>query len=81
MAPVAAFLVSEDVPCSGISFSAGGGRFARVLLSETHGVTSTDLTIEEVRERFDAAMETAGAVPIANVGDELALYAAALTAT
>lgn len=79
VAPVAAFLVSQDVPCSGVSFSAGGGRFARVFLGEAQGVTSPQLTIEEVRNKFDAAMETVGAETIANVGDELALYAARLT--
>lgn len=80
VAPVAAFLVSEDVPCSGVSFSAGGGRFARVFFGEAQGVTSVQLTIEEVRDRFEVAMETDGAVTITNVGDELALYAAQLSA-
>lgn len=80
VAPVAAFLVSEDVPCSGVSFSAGGGRFARVFLGETQGVTSAQLTMEGVRDTFEAAMETDGAGAIANVGDELALYAAQLSA-
>ncbi|MUM17850.1 SDR family NAD(P)-dependent oxidoreductase [Mycobacterium sp. CBMA271] len=80
VAPVAAFLVSEDVPCSGVSFSAGGGRFARVFLSEAQGVTSPELTIEDVRDNLDDAMETVGAETIANVGDELALYAARLAA-
>ncbi|TDZ99820.1 SDR family NAD(P)-dependent oxidoreductase [Mycobacteroides salmoniphilum] len=80
VAPVAAFLVSEAVPCSGVSFSAGGGRFARVFLGEAQGVTAAQLTIEEVRDTFEVAMETDGAVAIANVGDELALYAAQLSA-
>lgn len=80
VAPVAAFLVSEAVPCSGVSFSAGGGRFARVFLGEAQGVTAAQLTIEEVRDTFEVAMETDGAVTIANVGDELALYAAQLSA-
>lgn len=78
VAPVAAFLVSEEVPCSGVSFSAGGGRFARVFFGEAQGATSARLTIEEVRDSFGAAMDTDGAATIANVGDELALYAAAL---
>ncbi|SKY08451.1 3-oxoacyl-[acyl-carrier-protein] reductase [Mycobacteroides abscessus subsp. massiliense] len=78
VAPVAAYLVSEDVPCSGLGFSAGGGRFARVFLSEARGVISSQLTIEEVRDRFGAAMEIEGAATMANVGDELRLYAAAL---
>ncbi|WP_078323851.1 SDR family NAD(P)-dependent oxidoreductase [Mycobacteroides salmoniphilum] len=81
VAPVAAFLVSEDVPCSGVSFSAGGGRFARVFLGEAQGATSAQLSIEDVRDTFEVAMETDGAVTIANVGDELALYAAQLSAT
>ncbi|CQA11814.1 Putative short-chain dehydrogenase/reductase [Mycobacteroides abscessus] len=66
------------MPCSGLSFSAGGGRFARVFLSEARGVISSQLTIEEVRDRFEAAMEIEGAATMANVGDELRLYAAAL---
>lgn len=76
--PVGFTRMVEDVPCSGTSFSAGGGRFARVFLGETRGVSSSRLTVEEVRDRFAAAMETTNAATIGNVSDELALYAATL---
>lgn len=41
-------------------------------------MSSSRLTVEEVRDRFAAAMETTNAATIGNVSDELALYAATL---
>lgn len=81
VAPVAAYLVSEDVPCSGESFSAGGGRFARVFLGETVGATKAALSIEDVRDRFRDAMATEGAAVVDNAFTELELYASALAAS
>jgi NAD(P)-dependent dehydrogenase (short-subunit alcohol dehydrogenase family) len=78
VAPVAAFLVHEDVPCSGELFSAGAGRFARVYLGETVGVVGDHLTLEDVRARFGVAMDITGSAPVTSTSDELQLYARVL---
>jgi hypothetical protein len=80
VAPVAAFLVHREVPCSGELFSAGAGRFARVYLGETTGVVGDPLTLEDVRSRFGDAMDTVGSAPVTSTFEELRLYAKALGA-
>ena len=78
VAPAAAFLVHENVPCSGEIFSVGGGRFARVFLGETRGAVPTENTIEGVASSFASAMDVTGCSVITNTFDELQLYGAEL---
>ena len=54
VAPVAAWLVHEDCPVSGEIITAGGGRVARVFIAETLGHVQPGLTIEDVRDNWDA---------------------------
>jgi NAD(P)-dependent dehydrogenase (short-subunit alcohol dehydrogenase family) len=75
VAPIAAFLVHEDVPCSGELFSAGAGRFARVFLAETGGVVGDSLTLEDVRSRFEEVMDTSGSTQVTSTLEELRMYA------
>ena len=74
VAPLAAWLVHEDVPCSGEIFSVGGGRFARVFLGVTRGVTEAELTLEAVRDGFARALDTAGSAIPASASEELAMF-------
>jgi NAD(P)-dependent dehydrogenase (short-subunit alcohol dehydrogenase family) len=74
VAPLAVWLVHEQVPCSGEVFSAGGGRFARVFLGETRGVSEAELTLEAVRDGFARACETEGFAIPADASEELALF-------
>lgn len=76
VAPVAAFLVSEDVPCSGECFSAGGGRFARIVLAEVPGASGSELTVEAVRNMFEAAIAIDGFQVVPDTLAEFELYAA-----
>jgi NAD(P)-dependent dehydrogenase (short-subunit alcohol dehydrogenase family) len=78
VAPLAVFLVHEEVPCSGEVFSAGGGRFARVFLAETAGVRGDPLTLELVRSQFADAMDPTGALPITTTFAQLQHYASSL---
>jgi len=73
VAPVAAWLVHEDAPCSGEIISAGGGRFARVFFGVTRGVSEA-ATPEAVREEFARALEPADHVIPGNTSEELALF-------
>ena len=61
VAPVVAFLCHEDCPVNGESFIALGGTVQRVFLSRTAGYTDPALTIESVRDNFDAVMDPGGA--------------------
>jgi NAD(P)-dependent dehydrogenase (short-subunit alcohol dehydrogenase family) len=74
VAPLAAWLVHEDVPCSGEVFSAGGGRFARVFLGVTRGVAEAELTLESVRDGFARALDASSHVIPSEASEELALF-------
>lgn len=73
VAPLAAWLVHEDVPCSGEIVSVGGGRFARVFFGVTRGVTGA-LTPEAVRDGFARALDPSDLVIPSNTSEELALF-------
>jgi len=58
VAPLAAWLVHEGVPCSGEIFSSGGGRSGRVVLAQARGFQTKDNTPEEIREHFHEVMDS-----------------------
>jgi NAD(P)-dependent dehydrogenase (short-subunit alcohol dehydrogenase family) len=71
VAPVAAWLVSEECPVTGEIFSAGGGRVARFFVGLTEGYASPDLTLEDVRDHFGQIRDEAGYSAPSGVVDEL----------
>lgn len=75
VAPVVAFLAHEDVPCSGETFTVGGGRYARVFFGVADGYRgSLNLTAEEVRDHFDEAVDTSNFVVPVDSCDEASLF-------
>lgn len=56
VAAASAYLLHEDCPVSGASFSVSGGRIARVVYAEPLGYQKTGLTPEDVRDNWAAAM-------------------------
>jgi NAD(P)-dependent dehydrogenase (short-subunit alcohol dehydrogenase family) len=54
VAPVVAWLLHEDCTVSHEVLAAGAGRVSRIFLAETNGIVDPDLTIEAVRDRWDA---------------------------
>jgi hypothetical protein len=72
VAPVAAWLVSEDCPVSGEVYSAGGGRVARFFVGLTPGYANPALTVEDVRDNFDEIRDEAGYTVPGGVADEIA---------
>jgi NAD(P)-dependent dehydrogenase (short-subunit alcohol dehydrogenase family) len=74
VAPVAAWLVHQDVSCSGEIFTAGGGRLARVVLGVGPGYYSESLSLEQVRDHFAQAMNDAPLQIPADSMQEVALY-------
>src|SRR5437868_5298875 len=54
VSPVVAFLASEECQVSGEVYSCGGGRVSRVFIAEGPGYFKKDLTLEDVRDNFEA---------------------------
>ncbi|HUR23927.1 MAG TPA: SDR family NAD(P)-dependent oxidoreductase [Acidimicrobiales bacterium] len=73
VAPVVAWLCHEDCPSSGEIYSAGGGRVARYFVGLTRGWLDDDLTLESLRDNFDAVGSEEGYSVPASPAGELAL--------
>jgi NAD(P)-dependent dehydrogenase (short-subunit alcohol dehydrogenase family) len=71
VAPVAAWLVSEDCPVTGEIYSAGGGRVARFFIGLTQGYANPALTVEDVRDNLDRIRDETGYTVPAGVADEI----------
>jgi NAD(P)-dependent dehydrogenase (short-subunit alcohol dehydrogenase family) len=74
VAPLVALLAHEDCPSSGETFTAGGNRAARVVLSVVPGYQSADLTPEDLRDHWPAVVDTTRTVIPTDAMDELRLY-------
>ena len=63
-APVAAYLVHEEVPCNGEMFRIGGSGFRRVFIGVTPGWKgeATVMSMEDARDHFAQVMDPAGYV-------------------
>ena len=72
VAPVAAWLVSEDCPVSGEIYSAGGGRVARFFVGLTEGYANPALTLEDVRDHVGQIRDETGYSVPAGVAEEIA---------
>ena len=70
VAPVAAFLVHESVPCSGKYIESAGGRIVERFFSETEGVTSAEPTLESVRDSFEAITDRSKATDLPDPQDD-----------
>ena len=77
VSPVVAWLVHEDCPVSGHTYSVGGGRVARIFVAEGHGYLERDapLTVEDVRDHFDEIERTDDFTLMRNATDELRVVA------
>jgi NAD(P)-dependent dehydrogenase (short-subunit alcohol dehydrogenase family) len=74
VSPVVAYLAHQDCPVSGEIFSVGGGRVARIFIGETQGYFNPTLSMEDVRDNFDAIRDQDGYVVPANIGEETAMF-------
>ncbi len=72
VAPVVGWLAHEDCPVTGEIYSVGGGRVARFFIGMTEGIASGELTVEEVRDRFDDIRDPSGYTIPSGPGDEFA---------
>jgi NAD(P)-dependent dehydrogenase (short-subunit alcohol dehydrogenase family) len=72
--PMSVFLASKECPGTGQIFWAGGGRFARVAITQTAGWVADggDVTPEDIRDHLDAITDPAMAFTPVDAMDELA---------
>ncbi|MBI2706248.1 MAG: SDR family oxidoreductase [Actinobacteria bacterium] len=71
--PVVAWLAHEDCPVTGEIYSVAGGQVSRFFIGRTPGVYKSDLTVEDVRDNFDAIRDEEGYTVPENITDELRL--------
>jgi NAD(P)-dependent dehydrogenase (short-subunit alcohol dehydrogenase family) len=76
VARAALFLLSEGSEATGMVFTAGGGRLARIGLVANAGLVSADISPEEVHDRIGRVLDLGNATPVASQSDEIALYTA-----
>lgn len=73
--PTAAFLVHDDVPCSGEIFTTGAGRTARLATVAVPGWSGgPDASIENLRTHWSQVMAMDGARVLLTSRDDLPLY-------
>jgi hypothetical protein len=57
VSPMVAYLASEECSVNGNIYSVAGGRVARILVAETHGVLLRENTLEAIAENISAIDE------------------------
>jgi NAD(P)-dependent dehydrogenase (short-subunit alcohol dehydrogenase family) len=72
VSPVVAFLCSEECPVTGEVYEVGGGRVSRLFTGLTPGYFDPELTVEAVRDNFEAIRAEDGYTTPASLADELA---------
>jgi len=70
VSPVVAYLASEECEVTGEIYSVGGGRVSRIFIAEAPGYFKKDLTIEDVRDNWDAIRAEENYVIPTGVNDE-----------
>lgn len=80
ISPLVTYLAHEECEPTGRLFSVGGGRVAEIFLGEVPGYFNADLTVEDVRDNFEAITARDGYSVPANLGEETALYLPYFTA-
>jgi NAD(P)-dependent dehydrogenase (short-subunit alcohol dehydrogenase family) len=70
VSPVVAYLASEDCQVNGEIYSVGGGRVSRIFIAEAPGYFKKELTIEDIRDNWDAIRAEADYVIPKGVNDE-----------
>lgn len=70
VSPLVAFLAHESCETSGEVFSVGAGRVARVFVAEGPGWRTDDLTIEAIRDNWDAILTEQPYVQPTTLGEQ-----------
>jgi NAD(P)-dependent dehydrogenase (short-subunit alcohol dehydrogenase family) len=81
VSPLVAFLAHEDCPVNGHVYSVAGGRIARIIVTETHGVVLAKNTPEAIRDQLPLIdqLDIAEYHQPSSLEDEMAIIAKALS--
>jgi NAD(P)-dependent dehydrogenase (short-subunit alcohol dehydrogenase family) len=81
VSPLVAFLAHEDCPVNGHVYSVAGGRIARIIFTETHGVVLTKNTPEAIRDQLPLIdqLDIAEYHQPSSLEDEMAIIGKALS--
>jgi NAD(P)-dependent dehydrogenase (short-subunit alcohol dehydrogenase family) len=81
VSPLVAFLAHEDCPVNGHVYSVAGGRIARIIVTETHGVVLTKNTPEAIRDQLPLIdqLDIAEYHQPSSLEDEMAIIGKALS--
>lgn len=71
VAPVAAFLTHRDCPVSGEIYTVGAGQVSRFFIGRTKGFYSSELSVEEVRDRLAEIRDETGYTVPGGPADEM----------
>lgn len=75
IAETAACLVHERCPSNGDTYSVGGGRVAKILVSETRGHVDPKLSAEGLLDNFDRVIDAQEVFTPRHINAEMSLYA------
>jgi NAD(P)-dependent dehydrogenase (short-subunit alcohol dehydrogenase family) len=80
VSPLVAFLAHEDCPVNGHVYSVAGGRIARIVVAETHGVVLAENTSEAIRDLLPLIdeLDVSEYDEPSSLEDEMAIIAKAL---
>jgi NAD(P)-dependent dehydrogenase (short-subunit alcohol dehydrogenase family) len=80
VSPLVAFLAHEECPVNGHVYSVAGGRIARILVAETHGVVLSENTPEAIRDHLALIdeLDVSEYHQPSSLEDEMAIIAKAL---
>ena len=81
VSPLVAFLAHEQCPVNGHVYSVAGGRIARIVVVETHGVVLSENTAEAIRAQLPLIDQLEGSEyhQPSSLEDEMAIIAKALS--
>ena len=81
VSPLVAFLAHEHCPVSGHVYSVAGGRIARIVVVETHGVVLSENTPEAIRDHLSRIdeLDASDYYQPSSLDDEMAIIAKALS--
>jgi NAD(P)-dependent dehydrogenase (short-subunit alcohol dehydrogenase family) len=72
VSPVVAYLAAEECSVTGEVYSVGAGRVSRIFIAEAPGYFKKDLTVEDVRDNWDAIRAEGDYAIPTSVNDEFA---------
>ena len=78
VSPIVAYLAHDECPVSSEIYSAAAGRVGRIFIGATPGIFDKELTLEKIRDNFDAIRNEEGYIVPGNATEEMGLMMQAM---